>query len=78
MVIPMKYKFGQVLLGDLTNGMFISSGKRPFYKDTLLNMGEFDLEPYTGSETIELTDFEFNDLTRDYFRLARKPDVYRT
>jgi hypothetical protein len=74
MIIPMKYKLDDLLLGELTNGMFISIGKMPMYKNTLLSVSEFDLEPYEGSESIELTDEQFNEMTRDYFRTLRRID----
>lgn len=72
MIIPMKYKYNNVLLGDLTNGMFISSGGMTFYKNTLLNVGVFELQPYSGNAKIEITDQQFNDLTRDYFRTLKR------
>jgi hypothetical protein len=74
MVIPMKYKLGDLLLGDLTNGMFISVSGMPFYKKTLIFNSEQELEPYEGNESVEITNTEFNDFTRDYFRNLRKPN----
>ena len=69
--IPIKYRLGKVLLGELTNGMFITKGKIPVYKNSLLSVSELDLLPYWGSEKIELTNEEYNDMTRSYF-LTRK------
>ena len=76
MIIPMKYKLGDVLLGDLTNGMFISSGKVPFYKSTLGINSESDLKSYSGNETVELSTDEFNALTATYFALL--PERFKT
>ena len=68
----MTHKLGEMLLGDLTNEMFISQGGVPFYKNTLLSVSEFDLKPYSGSEKIELADEEFNRMTADYFAVLPK------
>lgn len=76
MMIPMRYKLGELLLGDLTNGMFISVSGYPFYKDSLIFNSEETLEPYQGNESVDITDMQFNDLTRDYFATVRKPNVY--
>jgi hypothetical protein len=72
----MKYKLGNLLLGELTNGMFISLGGYPFLKESLLYNSEETLKPYSGSESIELTDKEFNRLTAEYFAHARKPSEF--
>jgi len=69
--IPIKYKLGKVLLGELTNGMFITKGKIPVYKNSLLSVSELDLLPYWGDEKIELTNEEYNEMTRSYFLLKR-------
>jgi hypothetical protein len=74
MIIPMKYKLGNLLLGELTNGMFISVSGMPFYKNTLTFNSEETLEPYEGNESVEITNTQFNDFTRDYFRTIRKPN----
>ena len=76
MIIPMQYKLGDLLLGELTDGMFISQGKMPMYKNTLLNASEYDLEPYNGDEKIELTDEQFNEMTRNYFRTLKKVEGF--
>jgi hypothetical protein len=72
MMIPMKYKLGDLLLGELTNGMFISVSGMPFYKNSLMFNNEETLEPYEGPESIEITDDRFNEFTRDYFRTLRR------
>jgi hypothetical protein len=74
MKIPMKYKLGDLLLGELTNGMFISVSGYPFYKNTLTFNSEETLEPYEGNESVEITNQRFNELTRDYFSTIRKPN----
>jgi hypothetical protein len=74
MIIPMKYKLGDLLLGELTNGMFISVSGFPFYKNTLTFNSEETLEPYEGNESVEITNVRFNELTRDYFSTIRKPN----
>jgi len=74
MIIPMKYKLGNLLLGELTNGMFISVSGFPFYKNTLTLNSEEALEPYEGNESVEITNQRFNELTRDYFSTIRKPN----
>jgi hypothetical protein len=74
MIIPMKYKLGNLLLGELTNGMFISVSGMPFYKNTLTFNSEETLETYQGNESIEITNTQFNEFTRDYFRTIRKPN----
>jgi hypothetical protein len=74
MIIPMKYKLGDLLLGELTNGMFISVSGFPFYKNTLTFNSEETLEPYEGNESVEITNTRFNELTRDYFSTIRKPN----
>jgi hypothetical protein len=71
LTIPIKYKLGKVLLGELTNGMFITKGKIPVYKSSLLSVSELDLLPYWGDEKIELTNEEYNEMTRSYFLLKR-------
>jgi len=65
--IPIKYRLGKVLLGELTNGMFVTKNKIPVYKSSLLSVSEFDLLPYWGDEKIELTNEEYNDMTRSYY-----------
>ena len=73
-IIPMKYQTeGGVLLGELTNEMWITSEGLPIWKDTLANVGVAGVKPYSGSEKIELEDAQFNELTRNYFLTARKP-----
>lgn len=74
MIIPMKYKLGDLLLGELTNGMFISVSGFPFYKNTLTFNSDETLEPYEGNESVEITNQRFNELTRDYFGTIRKPN----
>ena len=64
---------GGVLLGELTNGMWITSTGTPIWKDTLQNVGVAGLTPYKGSEKIELEDAQFNELTARYFQTMRKP-----
>ncbi len=72
--IPMKYQTeAGVLLGELTNGMWITSNGMPIYKDTLANVGVAGITPYSGSEKIELEDAQFNQLTARYFQTMRKP-----
>ena len=75
MKIPMKYKLGDLLLGELTNGMFISVSGMPFYKNSLMFNSEETLEPYEGPESIEITDARFNEFTRDYFQNLRRINV---
>jgi hypothetical protein len=65
---------GKVLLGELTNGMFITKGKIPVYKNSLKSVSELDLLPYWGSEKIELSNGEYNEMTRSYFRTLKRPD----
>ena len=73
-IIPMKYQTeAGVLLGELTNEMWITSKGLPIWKDTLANVGVAGIAPYKGSEKIELEDAQFNELTRHYFLTARKP-----
>ena len=72
----MKYKLGNLLLGELTNGMFISLGGYPFLKESLLFNSEEPLKRYSGSESIELTDEQFNRLTAEYFAHAKKPSSF--
>jgi len=74
LTIPIKYRLGKVLLGELTNGMFITKGKIPVYKNSLRSVSELDLLPYWGSEKIELTNEEYNEMTRSYFRTLKRPD----
>lgn len=64
---------GGVLLGELTNKMWITSTGTPIWKDTLQNVGVAGLTPYKGSEKIELEDAQFNELTARYFQTMRKP-----
>lgn len=72
MRIPMTYKLGDLLLGELTNGMFISVSAYPFYKNTLIFNSEETLEPYVGDEAVEISDAQFNDFTRQYFSCLQK------
>lgn len=73
-IIPMKYQTeAGVLLGELTNGMWITSKGLSIYKNTLENVGVAGIKPYSGSEKIELEDAQFNELTRNYFLTAPKP-----
>lgn len=72
--IPIKYRLGKVLLGELTHGMFITKGKIPVYKNSLKSVSELDLLPYWGSEKIELSNGEYNEMTRSYFRTLKRPD----
>jgi hypothetical protein len=74
LTIPIKYRLGKVLLGELTHGMFITKGKIPVYKSSLLSVSELDLLPYWGSEKIELTNAEYNEMTRGYFMTLKRPD----
>lgn len=64
-----------LLLGELTNGMWITQSGLTIYKNTLSNLGVSGLENYSGSEKIELEDALFNELTADYFRLMKQPEV---
>ena len=73
-IIPMKYQTeAGVLLGELTNEMWITSKGLPIWKDTLANVGVAGITPYKGSEKIELEDAQFNELTKVYFQTMRKP-----
>lgn len=75
--IPMTYQTDAgVLLGELTNGMWITSNGVPLYKDTLQSMGVAGLTPYKGSEKIELEDAQYNLLTADYFLTLRRPQGF--
>lgn len=67
----MKYKLGDLLLGELTNGMFISVSGYPFYKNTLIFNSDETLEPYEGPESVEISNARFNDMTRDYFNTLK-------
>jgi hypothetical protein len=62
-----------LLLGELTNGMWITENGQPIYKDTLSNMGVSGMTAYKGDAKIELEDAQFNELTADYFRTLRQP-----
>jgi hypothetical protein len=62
-----------LLIGELTNGMWITENGQPIYKDTLSNMGVSGMTDYVGNAKIELEDAQFNELTADYFRTLRKP-----
>lgn len=64
---------GGVLIGELTNGMWITSKGLPIWKDTLEFVGVAGLKPYKGSEKIELDDARFNELTARYFQTMKKP-----
>lgn len=73
-IIPMKYQTeAGVLLGELTNEMWITSKGLPIWKNTLANVGVAGIKPYSGSEKIELEDAQFNQLTQTYFQTAKKP-----
>lgn len=62
-----------LLIGELTNGMWITQNKQPLYKDTLANVGVSGMTDYVGNAKIELEDAQFNEMTADYFRTLRKP-----
>jgi hypothetical protein len=62
-----------LLIGELTNGMWITQNGQPMYKDTLANVGVSGMTDYVGDAKIELEDAQFNELTADYFRTLRKP-----
>jgi hypothetical protein len=65
-------ELGDLLLAELTNGMFISVSAYPFYKNTLIFNSEEALERYQGDESVEITDAQFNDFTRPYFASLQK------
>ena len=62
-----------LLLGELTNGMWISQNGQPIYKETLANSDAAALSDYQGEEKVELEDALFNQLTAEYFLRAKKP-----
>lgn len=62
-----------LLIGELTNGMWITQNGQVIYKNTLDNLGVSEMTKYAGSEKIELEDAQYNELTADYFRTLRKP-----
>jgi len=73
-IIPMKYQTeAGVLLGELTNGMWITSKGLPLWKNTLANVGVAGVSSYEGPEKIELQDAQFNEMTRAYFSTLKKP-----
>jgi hypothetical protein len=73
-IIPMTYQTeGGVLIGELTNEMWITMKGTTFWKNTLTNVGVAGLTPYKGSEKIELEDAHYNELTARYFQTMRKP-----
>jgi hypothetical protein len=70
----MKYQTeAGVLLGELTNEMWITSKGLPVWKNTLGNVGVAGITSYSGPEKIELEDAQFNEMTRHYFLTAKKP-----
>jgi hypothetical protein len=73
-IIPMKYQTeAGVLLGELTNGMWITSKGLPIWKNTLANVGVAGIVDYEGPEKIELNDARYNELTQAYFSTLKKP-----